>query len=1320
MEEEKYRMCLFDGLNFGSWKFRLEAILDQYDLKTFLENDLDTLCVGKTPDIVTALTKKEKRCKAIIINHIADDQLEYIKDKTSPKEIFDTLKSVFERKTISSQLFIRKKLLILKYIESDEMNQYLLKFDKIIRQLKESGAHVEESDIICYLLLSLPKSYDAVVAALETMDQTKLTVEFVKARLLDEHNKRQNHSTSGSRQQSTAFYTQKQGFSFKCHNCGKPGHKRSNCRSKSTYNRDNQSGHSGQSHQLSYGNHSSQWNHQPSSQFYPKNQNRQSGSKQYSQSNLCEAEDEELCFIVGNKFDKNDTRNIRWLLDSGATEHMTNSEDYFYELETLREPISIAVAKKNQSVIATKRGNIRILYNNTTINIKGVLFVPNLKFNLLSVGKLQEKGFTIIFKEDKAIISKGNKTFLEILRNKKLYDINLPYLNNENCGNAASTKDSSLMLWHRRFGHVNKASLLNLCDKNIVEGLPKFSNTELSFCEPCVIGKQCRFPYTPVKNPRSRRPLELIHSDVCGPLNPETFDKKKYFCTFIDDFTHFVMVFLLTNKNEVFECFKQYKEAAEVHFKLKISRLRVDNGGEYSSNDFKSFCCQNGIQLEYTIPYTPQQNGVSERFNRSLVEKARSMIADSGLPKNLWGEAVKTAAYIMNRIPSNSLHCEKGITPAELWFCVKPDVTKFRVFGSQAYSHIPENKRTKLDDKSEKLIFVGYAKNGYRLWNPLSKEIIVSRNVIFNENDMSKGCTKFSYLYSEEVEENEDGEEELAQQKEEVRNKRVIKKPLWQKDFVTDFENENEEESYLAYALNAESFTDPEIPENIYQLEGHPEKQKWEEAIQEELRALHKNNTWTLSELPSDRKAINCKWVFTVKRGESGNIIQYRARLVAKGCSQTKGLDFNETYSPVSRLTTLRILLSVANEKQYYIHQMDFKSAFLNGTLNETIYMKQPPGYEIGEKVCKLNKTIYGLKQSSREWYKSLSNLLLQEHFEISEADKCVFVKLCPKGTMYVIVYVDDLLLIADDEHEMGRLKESLSKVFSMKDLGEVRHFLGLQIERNIQTGVMKLSQTHFIERLLAKFKMTECKPKSVPVEQNLKLKLCESVKPDNKPYRELVGCLMYLAMTTRADICYAVSFFSRFQSNPSDECWTHLKQILRYLKKTKDLKLVFKSNRDPVLVTFCDSDWASDINSRKSITGFLIKIFGNSVIWGSRKQNCVALSTCEAEYIALSTAISETLWVQKLLNSIGFNKNDFSPSKIFEDNQSVIFIAGENKSDGRLKHIDVRLSFVQDIIQKKIVELIYIESRNQEADLFTKGLSNVQFNKFVHLLGYA
>lgn len=1327
MEAEKYRLCLFDGTNFGSWKFRLEAILDQHDLKLFIEEDFDVITNGKTSVEKEALGKQEKKCKAIIINHISDEQLEYIKDQKSAKGIIDTLKSVFERKTISSQLFIRKRLLTLKYQEDNDMNQYLLQFDKLIRELKESGANVDHSDAICHLLLSLPKSFEAVVAALETIDQSKLSLEFVKARLLDENNKRKNSGRiTISSQHSTAFGTQS--FRFNCYNCGRPGHKRSECRSKPktiSFNPQNKQPRN-----------TNQYQNTNNYQSTSGNRHRPMSSSHYV-ANMDESEEEAVCFVAGSVSEHTVDDHIKWLLDSGASEHMANNEKYFFDLERLKIPIQIAVAKDKQTLTATMSGNIKILYHGTVITVNNVLYIPNLKFNLLSVSKLEEKGFAVMFSNGKATISRKNKVYLEAVRDEKLFVINVPFLKEQSEAHSVVSHTSDLMLWHRRYGHLNQAMLVSLSNKHIVNGLPTWKNKDLGFCEPCIKGKMSKLPYHSVVLPKSRRPLELVHSDVCGPITPGTAEGEKYFVTFIDDFTHFVTVHLLKCKSEVFKCFRQYQAAAEVQFSNKISRLRMDNGGEYISNEFKNFCSTNGIKMEYTIPYNPQQNGVSERFNRTLLDKARTMIADSTLPKFMWGEAVRAAAYIINRTPSKSIHAAKNITPAELWFSVKPDVSKMRVFGSVAYNHIPDQKRNKIDEKCEKLLMVGYAANGYRLWNMVTNTITIGRNVIFDED--SKNIHKMLIPYEDhsntqgkleepevenlEIEETEvvsvrpSEREIIVGEIEEVRQKRNIKKPLWQKDYLTIFENEELEENYVAYALNAENYIDADIPESVDDLVNHPDKDLWKSAMKEELEAMKRNNTWSLVDLPPGRSAINCKWVFSLKRNQHGHITRYRARLVAKGCSQRKGLDFNETYSPVVKLTTLRILLSIANEYKFPIHQMDFKTAFLNGDLSETIYMKQPPGCKDNDKVCKLNKTIYGLKQSSREWYHNLTNILLQEGFNAGESDKCLFTKIKDKILIYVLIYVDDLLLISNNLNEMSLVKQSLSKAFEMKDMGEIKLFLGINIDRDIENRTLTLSQSNFIERLLIKFNMNNCKVKSTPIETNLKLKLGMGTPLEAKPYRELIGCLTYLAVTTRADISFAVSYFSRFQSQPTEETWSHLKRILRYLKKTPDLKLVYSSVSTKFLEAYSDSDWASEINTRKSTSGCVIKVFGNLVQWASRKQNSVALSSCEAEYVALSSTITEVLWVQKVLFDLGFQLD--GPTEIFEDNQSVIFVANQDKCENKLKHIDIKLSFVQDIVRKNLVKISYVESKLQQADIFTKGLNTVQFNKILSLLGY-
>lgn len=477
-----------------------------------------------------------------------------------------------------------------------------------------------------------------------------------------------------------------------------------------------------------------------------------------------------------------------------------------------------------------------------------------------------------------------------------------------------------------------------------------------------------------------------------------------------------------------------------------------------------------------------------------------------------------------------------------------------------------------------------------------------------------------------------------------------------------------------------------------------------------------KNNTWNLTALPEGCRAIGCRWLFKIKHGANGEIEKYKARLVAKGFSQRQGFDYNETYVPVAKLTTLRTMLSIANQEKLMIHQMDVKAAFLNGNLDEEIFMNQPEGFTTGNLVCKLNKSIYGLKQASRMWNQRFHDYVIVLGFKRSNADYCLYYKIEKGMKIYLLIYVDDLLLISSCVSQINEIKKRLSDEFEMTDFMEVKYFLGIKIEYDIESGVIKLSQKQYLLNVLKKFEMQDCKSCPTPLEPHLKLKSLD-INQTGKPYRELIGCLMYVMLTSRPDLSMAVGYFSRFQGCASDEHWIYLKRILRYIKGSLDLKLVY--NRLPMnsmLVGYVDADWANDINDRRSITGYVIRVFGSTVSWASRKQSTVSLSSTEAEYIALCHAACEIIWLQQFLIEIGMSL--VFPTLVFEDNQACIRIAEEPREHKRMKHIDTKYNFIRERIQEGKIQMEYVSTANQLADIMTKGLPSGAFEKFVRMLG--
>jgi hypothetical protein len=478
---------------------------------------------------------------------------------------------------------------------------------------------------------------------------------------------------------------------------------------------------------------------------------------------------------------------------------------------------------------------------------------------------------------------------------------------------------------------------------------------------------------------------------------------------------------------------------------------------------------------------------------------------------------------------------------------------------------------------------------------------------------------------------------------------------------------------------------------------------KWREAMKEEMSALQKNKTWELVQLPKGKKAVGCKWVFTVKQNPKGEVDRYKARLVAKGYSQTYGIDYDETFAPVAKMGTVRTLISCAVNFGWPLHQMDVKNAFLHGDLQEEVYMEIPPGFANNQtigKVCKLKKSLYGLKQSPRAWFDRFRRAVCTMGYTQCNGDHTVFYK--HRGTFITImaVYVDDIVITGDDEEEIKCLKENLGRAFEVKDLGPLRYFLGIEFARSPK-GIV-ISQRKYVLDLLAETGMLGCRPCSTPIDKNHQINAESGDSVDKETYQRLVGRLIYLCHT-RPDISYAVSVVSRYMHDPRTGHMEAVYRILRYLKGTPGRGIWFRKNGHLNLEGYCDADWASSRDDRRSTSGYCVFVGGNLVSWRSKKQVVVARSTAEAEYRAMALGLCEMLWLKSLLKELRLLRNE--TMMLHCDNIAAINIANNPVQFDRTKHVEIDRFFIKEKLDSGILKLEYVKSRSQLADCFTKGL---------------
>ena len=465
--------------------------------------------------------------------------------------------------------------------------------------------------------------------------------------------------------------------------------------------------------------------------------------------------------------------------------------------------------------------------------------------------------------------------------------------------------------------------------------------------------------------------------------------------------------------------------------------------------------------------------------------------------------------------------------------------------------------------------------------------------------------------------------------------------------------------------------------------------------------------------------------MFKTKRDANGDVDRFKARLVAQGYSQEYGVDYDEVFAPVARYDSIRSVLAIGTQLNLEIHQMDMKSAFLNGELDEEIFMRQPVGFEDKdhpEKVCRLNTSLYGLKQSARCWNLVIDSYLKSKHYKQNAADPCVYYKhevINGKDVIVIIaVYVDDSILCSNVIRVLDVEKKHLSSRFEMDDRGEIHYILGMTVNRDRQRKILTIDQKCYLQNVLLRFGMENCKPMSTPVDSTAKF---VSLSNDEEPtdvtlYQAAIGSLNYAAICTRPDLSTAVGMLSKFMQNPGKEHWVGIKRVLRYIRGTLSHGLVYSSSDSFRLLAYSDSDWAGCAETRKSTSGYISRIGNCTVSWKSKKQPIVALSTTEAEYIALCAATQEIVWLRRLLEGVDHAQG--GATVVYEDNQGAMCLSRNPKDHSRTKHIDVKYHYVRENVEKEVIDVCYIPTADMLADTLTKGLAKPKFEKFREAMG--
>ncbi|GJT50918.1 putative ribonuclease H-like domain-containing protein [Tanacetum coccineum] len=917
------------------------------------------------------------------------------------------------------------------------------------------------------------------------------------------------------------------------------------------------------------------------------------------------------------------------------------------------------------------------------------------------------------------------------------------------CLFAKATSDES-KLWHRRLGHINFKTMNKLVKGNLVRGLPSklFENDQT--CVACQKGKQHRASCKSKTVSSISQPLHMLHMDLFGPTFVKSLMKKMYCLVVTDDYSRFSWVFFLATKDETSGILKSFITGVENLIDQRVKVIRCDNGTEFKNKEMNQFCERKGIKREFSVARTPQQNGVAERKNRTLIEAARTMLADSKLPTTFWAEAVNTACYVQNRVLVTKPHNK---TPYELFLGRKPALGFMRPFGCPVTILNTIDHLGKFDGKADEGFFVGYSINSkaFRVFNSRTRIVEENLHVQFSENTPNIAGSGPNWLfdidaltksmnYKPVVAGNQSNgnagtkacDDAGKARMETVPGKDYILLPLWNADppfsqssksspdagfkpsgddekKVTEEpgkeggdsskdsesnDQEKEDNVNSTNTVNAASTNevnvvgaktsielpdDPNMPEledivysdddedvgaevDMNNLDAfmpvspisttrihkdHPVEQiigdlnsapqtrrmtknleehglfslvqqrtnhkdfqnclfacflsqeepkkvihalkdpSWIEAMQEELLQFKLQGVWTLVDLPNGKRAIGTKWVFRNKKDERRIMIKNKARLVAQGYTQEEGIDYDEVFAFVARIEAIRLFLAYALFKDFVVYQMDVKSAFLYGKIEEEVYVCQPSGFEdpdFPDRVYKVEKALYGLHQAPKAWYETLSTYLLDNGFQRGKIDKTLFIRRDKGDILLVQVYVDDIIFGSTKKSLCTEFEKMMHKKFQMSFMGELTFFLGLQVKQK-KDGIF-ISQDKYVTKILKKFSFTDVKTASTPMKtQKLLLKDEDGEEVDVHLYRLMIGSLMYLT-SSRPDIMFTVCAYARYQVNPKILHLHAVKMIFRYLKGQPKLGLWYPKDSPFNLVAYTDSDYARASLDMKSTIG--------------------------------------------------------------------------------------------------------------------------------------
>ena len=1345
----KLQFVVFDDTttSFRDWQFQVEGVIfdngwsevishpyeDQKHLQQLKSSNFDSDKYDQLNSQFERFLRRSMKLGSEAFNLLRDVDSEY--GTGQGRKAWQSLLERYASNRISRAIQLTTKMFSIRWSPDSTLADFKSRFDEVWRDLRDTGKAPSTFTVVAYIIGQLPPHYDVIRKECEELLDTapsSLTVESLFRKLLSwkvDDTSLEDHRAYYANQLLLATNAinaakppqgkgqQRQNRrTVQCYNCKELGHTRRQCQNPCRACTDH---HAGQACPKRF---------PPSSATKPTALVTRDG-------------DVPVCLHTDHQAD---ARSVNLVCDSGATDHFLSDRTLFATLQLVDSStagVQGSVAGAPTTRIVAKGTTVPITVNlpdgSTTCLTFDASYVPGLAhgLNIIATSKIVAKGHSF---------SLGTSSWLTLSGGPAIplhVSDGLTFLR----GTRPSAPAALVTLFdlHKQLCHVNYDDAERVAD---LHGIV-LDNRDRVLCEHCQLGKHTRSQARMKLPSASITPVtSIVHSDIFGPATDSFFGKKRFAIVFIHGMTRYAHVYFMKHKSEALVCFQQF--CRDARLLLPFDTLRADNDSVYRSQPFIAFCAQHQILQQFSSVDTQSQNGVAERYWRTLQDATVTLLAHAGLQKPFWTAAMAHANYVRNRLPHSALQATSPYTAAT---GTVPDMSALPTFGATAFVHVERSRRRKLDVKARRGIFLGVSPDSqsYLIWASDTNQLLTSRHSTIDVGSISPLPPLSLFGPSDDTPHDSTPDDDLSSNTATAISTSSsaasptppsapstppsAPSPLPSEpttasaietaddDFLLD---SSADVDWAALCLNTSCTP---APATIKQARAAHDWHQWKTGIIDQVSAVVNNDVFVPDSNPTST-VLDSKIVLTYKHNELGEIIRHKARFTPKGYQQTHGLNFFETFAPVASMDTTRTFLAIGAARNYDIHQFDIDDAFTTSPLDEDVWMRIPADIMaiseiaslIADKfglcydnvfaqplVVKLLRSIYGLKQSNRNFSQLLDAWLVGNDFHRSKADSCLYRH---GDNLWVLVYVDDLLVMGDPT-SISHFKSMLTNRFGIKDLGPVHWYLGMEISRNRTNGTLQISQTQYIKDVLAKFNMSDCHPRSSPLPTGLQLPKA-TTRDTDFPYRELVGSLLYAAKATRPDIVHAVGLLTRHLIAPTNVHVHAAKNVLRYLQGTLNHHLCYSSTAP--LVGWADSDWAGDAVTRKSTSGFVLMLNGGPVAFGSTLQRTVALSSAAAEYMSACTCIERIVFIRQLLAF--FNQAPDHATPVMEDNTSCIKIATNPVATKRTRHIELRYHYVREQVARGIAKFIWIPTDQQLADVFTKAdiasSSRTKFNQ--------